>query len=453
MLAAGRTYSVGRSALSVSRCTCLSALATADCKPFATRSHGATRGGRAHRNVYAYPSSSHLARQKHSSKESIPGSASAPSDEGLVVNGNNTEPKTAWLRYQNMMYKRIGLPRQEGPGLVRGPGAVTAYAHSREGSSREASAALDASTVAATPPATALPSSSATVTPPTETGAANGETAPSPEPAAVTTAGEGLRDNGGDSTTSGSGSVPQSGAGDRDLTRADQLSPLRIPSERRTTHAGAPISLSQSEVGSSDSDLLHVGESREAASSGGVDQRPDGDLEDRRRPDEQREGQAVVGTSVSEGEDDESRPKATKRSRRARQKAKRLRRAALLSESASSSADGSEPRGTREEEGGGGDGGDDATGVQRKRRPIKERAGGGGGGGKGEAGATGGDGGGESHYQQPGSAWQNVHARQKLGMLLKGLPKDYGVQEILGQHHVGTVRLCVHVLKFSIERA
>ncbi|CAM9514324.1 unnamed protein product, partial [Hapterophycus canaliculatus] len=51
----------------------------------------------------------------------------------------------------------------------------------------------------------------------------------------------------------------------------------------------------------------------------------------------------------------------------------------------------------------------------------------------------GGDGstsGGESHYQQPGSAWQNVHAKQKLGLLLKGLATDYGVQEILGQHHV-----------------
>lgn len=57
-------------------------------------------------------------------------------------------------------------------------------------------------------------------------------------------------------------------------------------------------------------------------------------------------------------------------------------------------------------------------------------AGGGGGGGKGEGG---------SHYQKQRSAWKNVHTKWRLTSLLKGLGSDYGVQQMLGAHHISQV--------------
>lgn len=52
-----------------------------------------------------------------------------------------------------------------------------------------------------------------------------------------------------------------------------------------------------------------------------------------------------------------------------------------------------------------------------------------------------GGGGGGSHFEQPGSAWQNVHAKGKLRLLLAGLVSDYGVKELLSDHHIVGVRI------------
>eukprot|EP00752_Nemacystus_decipiens_P012450 g11031.t1 len=41
-----------------------------------------------------------------------------------------------------------------------------------------------------------------------------------------------------------------------------------------------------------------------------------------------------------------------------------------------------------------------------------------------------------SHYERPGSAWNNVHAKKNLKLLLDGLGSDYGVKEMLSAHHV-----------------
>eukprot|EP00904_Undaria_pinnatifida_P008122 jgi/Undpi1/443/HiC_scaffold_1.g00439.m1 len=56
--------------------------------------------------------------------------------------------------------------------------------------------------------------------------------------------------------------------------------------------------------------------------------------------------------------------------------------------------------------------------------------------GGGVSGEGGGDGGGASHSQQPGSAWQNVHAKGKLRLLMAGLVNDYGLEELLSGHHI-----------------
>lgn len=45
-----------------------------------------------------------------------------------------------------------------------------------------------------------------------------------------------------------------------------------------------------------------------------------------------------------------------------------------------------------------------------------------------------------SHSGRAGSAWKNVHARVNLKALLAGLAGDYGVQELLNDHHVHEVR-------------
>lgn len=43
------------------------------------------------------------------------------------------------------------------------------------------------------------------------------------------------------------------------------------------------------------------------------------------------------------------------------------------------------------------------------------------------------------YYQLPGSAWNNVHSRKNLNLLLRGLKGDHGVKEMLAAHHVSEV--------------
>ena len=62
-------------------------------------------------------------------------------------------------------------------------------------------------------------------------------------------------------------------------------------------------------------------------------------------------------------------------------------------------------------------------------------------------GGGGGGGNGGSHFEQQGSAWQNVHAKEKLRLLLAGLVSDYGVKELLGGHHIVGVRV-IHFISF-----
>lgn len=62
----------------------------------------------------------------------------------------------------------------------------------------------------------------------------------------------------------------------------------------------------------------------------------------------------------------------------------------------------------------------------------------------------GGGGNGGSHFEQQGSAWQNVHAKQKLRLLMAGLVSDYGVKELLSGHHIVGVRMIPFIFIFNI---
>ncbi|CBN78426.1 ATP-dependent RNA helicase, mitochondrial, putative [Ectocarpus siliculosus] len=434
MLAARRTYGLGRSTLStsavaVSRCSRLGALAHATTARCRSTRIGSTR------QVPA-------ARQQHFSGGSAPGANSLSSSPGVGLGrqaGCGRRPtqlarkkgKTEWVRYQNMMHQRTGLARRDQLSSMRG-GVVGPSVNNDAGSGGVETSA-DSSAAAAA--AAAAEASEPDVATPT---AAGSSVTLSP-PATMAT------------TSSESTAVIGLGPDDGDLAAPDTVPP--IATTRQET---------SSRISSEDAVITDLDSRREAALNAELERKfgteppqleeISGKTRRRRSRGRGRRGaaRAVEGTANELQHEPPSAVSGGGGIAPAAESETGELNEVPVGEAAGPitgmSGDGAKPAS--------GEGTPRSKSADESRRGRRNRRGGdatgdgrGGGslgrGGRGKQAAAasegwggGGEGSEDSYSQQQGSAWKNVHAKKKLRWLLKGLASDYGVQEMLARHHI-----------------
>lgn len=464
MLAARRTYGVGRSSLSsavaVSRCSRLGALADAT----STTRCGSTGIG----STFQVPA----ALQHHFRGGSAPG-AKSPAEVGLGNQSGGRRPaqlarregKTEWVRYQKMMLQRTGLARRDQLSSLRGGGGGPRVSNDAGSGGVETSADSSAAVAARVPvvsePDMATPTtagSSVTLSPSATMATTSSETTAVIDEWSTSNSSDGRPSS--DKLHSTTNTTARGGPGpdDGDSTASDTVPPT-APSHQETSSC----------ISSEDAVIPDLDSRRETALNAELErkfgteppQREEisGKLRPRRSRGRGRRGaaRAVEGTAdelqdgppaaVSGGDGGGTAPAAESETGELNEEpvgeaagpitgtsCDEAKPAGGAGTPRSKSADESR-RGRRNRRGrhatGDGRGG---SSVGRGGRGKKAAA-------ASEEGEGTAEGSGDSYSQRQGSAWKNVHAKQKLRWLLKGLASDYGVQEMLARHHVSKASL------------
>ncbi|CAM9984594.1 unnamed protein product [Ectocarpus sp. 13 AM-2016] len=466
MLAARRTYGVGRltlgsSAVAVSRCSRLGALAhstTTRCR--------STRIG----SIPQVP----VARQQHFSGGSTPGAHGLPSSPnvglGRPASGGRRpaqlarrEGMTEWVRYQNMMHQRTGLARRDQLSSLR-EGVVGPSVNNDASSGGIATGADSSAAAAAAGVAEASASDTATPT------AAGSSVTLSPSATMATTSSESTAVIDEWSTSNSSDSRPGSdelhattnttarggpGPDDGDSAASDTVQP--IATTRQET---------SSRISSEDAVITDLDSRREATLNAELErkfgteppQREEISGKPRRRRSRGRGRRGAARAVEGTANELQHEPPGAASGGGGIAPAAELETGELnevpVAEAAGPitgiSGDGAKPtsgEGTPRSTGG-----DESRRERRNRRGghvtgDEKRGGSPGRGGRGKQAAAaseeggGEEGSGDSYSQQQGSAWKNIHAKKKLRWLLKGLASDYGVQEMLALHHISKASL------------